>query len=135
VPLRVQVYPTGSDKPAFEVAFTHVSFGRPDAAQFRFVPPPGAQVKEEGTAKQVPGAATAPQRPTIVGNGWTSVLVAKPPNAKLPNGLPLEQLPTVSGAWGRGHLLAGRLFSVLLTDDGRVLAGAVPPEQLYAAAG
>ena len=29
--------------------------------------------------------------------------------------------PKVSGAWGSGRLLAGKLFSVLLTDDGRVL--------------
>ncbi|MGW3810237.1 DUF4192 domain-containing protein [Micromonospora sp. NPDC005113] len=31
-------------------------------------------------------------------------------------------------------MLAGKLFSVLLTDDGRVLAGAVTPERLYQAA-
>jgi hypothetical protein len=31
-------------------------------------------------------------------------------------------------------LLTSKLVSVLLTDDGRVVAGAVPPELLYAAA-
>jgi hypothetical protein len=30
--------------------------------------------------------------------------------------------------------LSSHLFSVLLTDDGRVLAGAVSPEKLYQAA-
>jgi hypothetical protein len=102
------------------------------------------QVKENGTDKPAPGAAGAPQKPTVVGKGWTTVLVAKVPNANAPTGnaqaggggksFSLDSLPKVSGAWGSGHLLTGRLFSVLLTDDGRVLAGAVGPEQLYAAA-
>ena len=43
-------------------------------------------------------------------------------------------LPQVSGDWGSGHLLQSALFSVLITDDGRVLAGAVAPELLYEAA-
>ena len=33
-----------------------------------------------------------------------------------------------------GTLLQSALFSVLITDDGRVLAGAVAPELLYEAA-
>jgi hypothetical protein len=45
----------------------------------------------------------------------------------------VRKLPTVSGPWGSGHLLRGSLFSVLLTDDGRVVAGAVAPERLFAA--
>jgi hypothetical protein len=46
----------------------------------------------------------------------------------------LGVLPQVQGSWGSGRLLQSRLFSVLLTDDGRVLAGAVDREQLLAAA-
>jgi outer membrane lipoprotein-sorting protein len=46
----------------------------------------------------------------------------------------LRHLPMVSGAWGSGHLLAGTLFSVLITDDGRILVGAVTPDRLTAAA-
>jgi hypothetical protein len=45
----------------------------------------------------------------------------------------LQALPRVSGAWGSGRLLNGTLFSVLLTDDGRMAVGAVPASQLYAA--
>jgi hypothetical protein len=80
----------------------------------------------------------------VVGTGWTSVVVAKAPSAapsaaEAPRGTPdvsriLANLPRVSGAWGSGRLLKSSLFSVLLTDDGRVLAGAVTPELLYAAA-
>ena len=51
-----------------------------------------------------------------------------------PAGRLVGALPTVSGAWGSGHLLTGTLFSVLLTDDGRLLVGAVGPERLYPAA-
>jgi hypothetical protein len=46
----------------------------------------------------------------------------------------LGSLPPVSGDWGSGRLLESTLFSVLITDDGRVLGGAVAPEALYEAA-
>ena len=47
----------------------------------------------------------------------------------------LAQLPKVSGSWGSGRLLAGTAFSVVITDDGRVAAGAVGPDLLYDALG
>lgn len=147
VPLRVQVFGKGRVEPAYEVAFTQISFDRPDDQQFVFNPPPGTTITEAPAGD--PGSA-APQdkpdgdRPTVVGKGWTSVLVAKLPPAEAgtpsddPNANPgarfVEQLPRVSGDWGSGRLLTGRLFSVLITDDGRVLAGAVAKELLYEAA-
>ena len=77
----------------------------------------------------------------MIGTGWTSVLVARLPqptaDATRDNtgaAALLNSLPTVSGAWGSGHLLTSKLFSVLLTDDGRILVGAVGPDQLYRAA-
>ena len=42
-------------------------------------------------------------------------------------------LPEVAGPWGSGHLMTTRLFTVVLTDDGRFAAGAVDPSVLYAA--
>jgi hypothetical protein len=48
------------------------------------------------------------------------------------NGI-LKALPSTSGTWGRGHVLEGTLFSLVLTDDGRVAVGAVAPDQLYRA--
>jgi outer membrane lipoprotein-sorting protein len=144
VPLRVQVFPTGSDKAAFQVEFTQVSFTRPDAAQFRFTPPPNATITEEKPDEAAPDQKGTPDltdRPTIVGTGWTSVLVAKLPadatqsaDPKGRGGLPLDALPRVSGSWGSGHLVTSKLFSALVTDDGRVLAGAVRPDRLYQAA-
>lgn len=152
VPLRFQVFPTGADDVAFEAAFTQISFDRPDPAQFTFNPPPGTKVTEEKAdpakpSGEKPGAKPqgAPeQEPTIVGEGWTSVVVAKVGGGLAEAGKDaegqqlmgvLDQLPKVSGAWGSGRLLKGNLFSVLLTDDGRALGGFVAPERLYEVAG
>jgi outer membrane lipoprotein-sorting protein len=145
VPLRFQVYAKGGGDPAYEVAFTQVSFSRPGDAQFRFNPPPGTTVEEapaapDGAKPQGTDPAAAGER-RLVGTGWTTVLIARAPadgaapdRSTGPGGL-IEQLPRVSGAWGSGRLISGRLFSALFTDDGRVLVGAVSPERLYEAAG
>lgn len=44
-----------------------------------------------------------------------------------------QSLPKVSGAWGSGRILAGTLFTVVITDDHRVAIGAVTPDVVYAA--
>jgi outer membrane lipoprotein-sorting protein len=158
VPLRVAVDARGSADPAIEVAFTQVSFDRPDASQFAFNPPPGAEVVEETTPEsgpdQAPPDKAAPdqaaphedgQRPpfAVVGTGWTSVLVTRLPTPDASQGNEqggadiqgfLEGLPKVSGPWGSGRVVTSRLFSVLIVDDGRVLVGAVSADRLYAAA-
>ncbi|MPZ26015.1 MAG: hypothetical protein GEV12_06095 [Micromonosporaceae bacterium] len=142
LPLRVQVFGGGPD-PAFEVRFTQIGFERPDPEQFRFNPPPGTEVTEEDLWPSLPfelkpGAGA--ERPTVVGEGWTSVLVAELPDGLAPDGDGelaglLAALPRVSGDWGSGRVVSGSLFSVLLTDDGRVLLGAVTPERLTEVAG
>ncbi|MBA3488133.1 MAG: hypothetical protein H0T78_01075 [Longispora sp.] len=156
IPVRVQVFAKAAAAPAIEIGFTSVSFARPDDAQFVFTPPPGAKVIEKGAgAERVPGGSVPDmpeadsqfrQEPSILGEGWTTVLVGKLPMKLIasegegasPEGAQLGQifnaLPRVSGEWGSGRLLSGKLFSVLLTDDGRLLAGAVSPERLYAVA-
>ena len=160
VPLRVQVFAKKVADPVFEVGFSDdgtLAFARPDAAQFTFNPPPGTTVTEGNTAtgpKTTAGSkTTAPQpntadMPKVVGKGWGTVLVAKMPAPDASTGgsagaaadkniaqlLKLVTLlPTVSGSWGSGHLMAGTAFSALLTDDGRIVVGAVTPEGLYAA--
>ncbi|WP_200215233.1 LolA family protein [Micromonospora coerulea] len=160
VPLRFEVLADGADKPAFEVAFTQVDFGRPAADQFRFNPPPGVKVTEESAGRAWRDGKTGADkaRPDgtdvrTVGTGWTTVLVARLDATGRTGGAAkadagtagdraaadqaaglLGALPKVSGDWGSGRLLSGKLFSVLLTDDGRVLAGLVTPERLYQAA-
>jgi len=195
IPLRVQVFADGAGTPAFEVGFTKISFETPGPEQFQFAPPPGATVTDstmlsEGSKEANPegpvvlddlpptaeGAGDAAAEPTVIGTGWTSILVATlpadpaglgdraaPSDAAAPTGQVapgetepttpsgpdgtepsaaagaelqaiLGSLPQVSGDWGSGRLLKSALFSVLITDDGRVLGGAVAPEALYEAA-
>jgi outer membrane lipoprotein-sorting protein len=112
---------------------------------------PGADRPHPGAAATSPGLA-------VVGSGWTTVLVVRTPDAgaaagQATAGRPgaaagpgspdpglgslarmVNQLPRVAGAWGSGHLLTSYLFSVLVTDDGRLLVGAVAPQRLYQAA-
>jgi outer membrane lipoprotein-sorting protein len=136
VPLRVEVYAADHSKAAFEIGFTRVSFARPGAENFRFTPPPGTKVDEAAPGSPTPGgrrpAVANISAPRVVGSGWTSVLIAQLPTDQA-TAVP-RSLPRVSGAWGSGRLVRSELFTVLLTDDGRVIGGAVPPEMLYAVA-
>ena len=150
VPLRVQVYSTKLANPAVEVGFTAVDFATPDARQFAFTPPPGTTVTEGGDTPG--GTVTNPAKPAapepkIVGTGWERVVVATVPDlgANAQSGQPgqagqagglqgiLGAIPEVSGAWGKGRVIDGSLFSAVLTDDGRVAVGAVAPDALFAA--
>jgi len=156
IPLRVDVYAKNATSPAVRVAFQQISFAVPDAEQFAFNPPPGTKVTEsagkelaaEHKAEIEKHAAAKPpvaggSSPTVVGTGWTSVVTAKLPSPSADSSSSsskteagqlsgaLQMLPSASGSWGKGHIFAGTLFSVLVTDDGRVFAGAVAPEKLY----
>jgi outer membrane lipoprotein-sorting protein len=147
VPLRVQVFGHSAGHPAFEVGFTSFDPTTPSLSMFRFNPPAGTKVTEPSQTKRLPLAdgnrsqrragPTTEQEPTVVGKGWTSVVVAHVPRNATRGSRTLtralEMLPTVSGTWGRGNLLRGTLFSALVTDDGRVAVGAVKPEVLYSA--
>lgn len=47
----------------------------------------------------------------------------------------LNSATPVSGPWGSGRLIKTKLVTALLTDDGRLLVGAVTPEEIIRAAG
>ncbi|WP_415856906.1 DUF2092 domain-containing protein [Sinomonas sp. G460-2] len=152
LPLAVDVYAKGQQDPAFHTAFTKLDLGAPDASVFAFTPPAGATVKEQPvpapatTPKATPGAtpgtmpkaSPAPKPSTGAKTpesapGWDTVVVV--PAAKIPAGFldqPLvKQLATpVSG----GRLLSSSLVNILITNDGRVLVGAVPASTLEAKA-
>jgi outer membrane lipoprotein-sorting protein len=149
VPLRVQLLAKGKEDPAIEVGFTQVQFRAPGDDVFQFTPPPGAKVTE----KQLPTggdhrdngkapAAVASSDLAVLGSSWTSVLVAR--NVDLgaagsgANSETLQQLlgatTPVQGAFGHGRMLRTTLVTVLLTDDGRLYAGAVTPAAIEAAA-
>jgi outer membrane lipoprotein-sorting protein len=143
VPMRVQVIPRGATTPALEVGFTSVEFSRPAASWFTFTPPPGAKVTETA-----PGAQTQPKGPLAVapmllagkdsvtiGSGWTAVMVSRVPVGANHTGADdlgrlLRRLPRVDN----GRVLGGSLFNAMLTDDGRLLVGAVSSAKLQAVA-
>ncbi|MBB2910213.1 outer membrane lipoprotein-sorting protein [Streptosporangium becharense] len=87
-----------------------------------------------------------------VGDGWTTVAVLPVSGQDLKGGAPengrpagedagalvesvLKSARQVSGPWGSGRVIQTKLVSALLTDDGRLLVGAVTPEKLTEAAG
>lgn len=140
VPLRVRVFAAGAASPALEIGFTQISFEIPADEQFEFQPPPQATVTEVSPDEELPTETEAQPEPVVVGSGWTAVLVAPMPSSPAAEPDPetgsgldaiLGSLPAVSGPWGSGHLLTSNLLSALLTDDGRLLVGAVSPERLY----
>jgi outer membrane lipoprotein-sorting protein len=135
VPLRLTVLAQGSTDPAFEVGFTELSFGAQDPALFTFTPPPGATVEEpparpDGERPEFTGA-----EPQVVGEGWDTVVVATAPEGA---GEQADEARAqigsfgtpVSGAWGSGTLISTAVGSAIVTDDGRIAAGAVPEQVL-----
>ena len=133
VPLRVQAFGDGQPEPAVEVAFTDVDFSVPDASVFGFTPPSGSTVTERsltdlGAAKTpdttAPAATAIPQ---VVGEGWSTVVETS--GVELPESAQgmFDQLSTPAEG---GRAITSALLSVLLTDDGRMLVGSVPPAEL-----
>ncbi|MFD9944970.1 outer membrane lipoprotein carrier protein LolA [Nonomuraea sp. NPDC059023] len=149
-PLQVQVFAKGSAEPAFQVGFTQVTFSPPAEENFAFTPPAGAKVEEKdfGQLSEPPAghdkeAEKAAEQLKVIGKGWTSVAVlpfkqdgqdANSREAQTAK-LILDQATPVSGAWGSGKMIKTKLVTALLTDDGRLLAGAVTPDELVKVAG
>ena len=157
VPLRVQVFAKGAKSPAAQIGFTSVSFVKPAAANFAFKAPAGATIKTEHLGQTAP--ATKHDRKigdgTMIGSGWLAV-ANLPGSALTDTTKAIGQCPSsgsglngdtgavvnaliksatrVSGSWGSGRLIKTSLISVLITDNGRVLVGAVTPQVLYSAA-
>jgi outer membrane lipoprotein-sorting protein len=98
-----------------------------------------AELEKARAQAAKPGVAVQDGEPTVIGAGWTSVVVVKSSAKDVAEAgksgsmvaSVLNSLPKVTGSWGSGRLLTSNLFSALLTDDGRLLAGAVAPEKLY----
>ncbi|WIB25640.1 DUF2092 domain-containing protein [Curtobacterium sp. MCSS17_015] len=146
LPLRAAVTAAGEDDPAFQVGFTSLDYGAPASRLFDFTPPSGADVTTKDLSDVDPGTGHADGSAghdgaehagaTVSGSGWDTV-VTLPAGTADQAGLGtdaaglLDQL-TTSVAGGRA--VQTSLVSVYLTDDGRVLAGAVPVAALVAAA-
>ena len=155
VPLRVQVFAKDANSPAVQIGFTSISFVTPAAANFAFSPPAGATVRQQpltGGTKHTGGGS--PGSAYTVGKDWLTVadlpssVLSSVTGPKAPAssgsglsgdtgpiiGALLKSATPVSGSWGSGRLLKTSLLSMLITNNGRVLVGAVSPQVLYQAA-
>ncbi|WP_405018914.1 DUF2092 domain-containing protein [Kitasatospora sp. NBC_00070] len=140
VPLAVVVRSADGAK-VLDVHFSQVSFARPSASTFAFTAPKGAKVTErradaaeapparDGAAEHLPSAAGAGGF-DLVGQGWATVLTGK-----LPAGEGSSFAKALGKPVGGGTLIGTKVLNVLITDDGRVFAGAVTPQVLQSAAG
>jgi outer membrane lipoprotein-sorting protein len=98
VPLRVQVFGRGAQRPAIQVGYTSLSFTRPDPSNFAFTPPPGAKVKTiavpggfspAGPLDGLPGASAVPPGEVIMDLGSNGRQVVQLQDGKaLPAGIP-----------------------------------------------
>jgi outer membrane lipoprotein-sorting protein len=140
IPLRVQVDARGQKQTAVSVEFSSFSADKPAASRFSFTPPAGASVTEKNLAdngsriKSHPGAETAEHpEPVVTGSGWDAIvtLPAGTASASVTSSPLFAQL---TSAVDGGHALSTALVSLLVTDDGRVLVGAVPVSALQAVA-
>jgi hypothetical protein len=158
MPLSVKVTARGATEPAFSAGFTSLSLEAPDQALFNFAPPPGSTVKELQLSHpanlqpgpgfpETPGTYMTPDRLAgkikdnarnyLSGSGWETV-VEIPAESGAGSSLTtlLARSPLLAQAAvvvPGGRLISTALFNVLLTDDGRIFAGMVPPERLQAA--
>jgi outer membrane lipoprotein-sorting protein len=151
IPLRLKVLANGTNDPVFSIGFEQLTIAAQDASLFRFSPPEGATVTEPDITAGKPGPLGGAAAKTV-GDGWDTVIVTKLPDGVLSGtGLPhpddpkgstpggpamdpkalLDMFGTpVSGTWGSGRLISTAVVSVIITDDGRVAAGAVPQQVL-----
>lgn len=153
--LGLTVFSTLQVEPAIEVAFESISFATPDASLFSFTPPPGTTVEtlevpaefetafaelknesltdaeREALARELALSASEGIEPVLIGEGFETVVFLE----ALPSSVPLELLESdlfgdlVVSVPG-GVVFSTPLANVLLTDDGRVFAGAVTVDYL-----
>ncbi|GAA4871235.1 LolA family protein [Actinomycetospora straminea] len=143
-PLQLTVLAQGQGEPALRVGFSEITYGPQDPSLFTFTPPPGTTVRDAP-------ARDGEQRPegdrprSTVGDGWDTVVIGQAPQPgdgrprdgqdgqdQRPEGAPdLSALgQPVSGPWGSGRVITTAVATVIVTDDGRIAAGAVPQQVL-----
>ncbi|WP_369248476.1 outer membrane lipoprotein carrier protein LolA [Streptomyces sp. R41] len=151
LPLKFTLTPASGGSAVVDAGFTKVDFAKPAASTFDFTPPKGAKVTEgddlkseekaqpksdEDFAKGLDGLKT-------IGKGWNSIAVFDTGGEGVPSGSSgngdvdgfLNSLGDhVTGKFGSGTVFSTRLVNALITDDGKVYAGAVTKDALVKAA-
>jgi len=146
VALAAAVTARGASEPAFQTGFTQVDFSAPDPAVFAFTPGDDVTVTQNEIdlptgAPDHDDATTDAASPVVYGEGWSAVVelpdTSEAGSADVFSGLDPEQLQlldSLTSTVDGGRVLQTSLVTVLITDDGRVLAGAVPAARLVEAA-
>jgi outer membrane lipoprotein-sorting protein len=144
LPLSAAIDAKGQTKPAVSVAYDSIDYGTPAARLFDFTPPKDAKVTtkdlSDRTGHHRRGTHTAPSgtagAPATTGTGWSTIatLPAGTVDAGATGTDGTQLLNQLTKQVAGGRALETSLVSVYLTDDGRVLAGAVPVADLVAAA-
>jgi outer membrane lipoprotein-sorting protein len=145
VPLRFDMFANGRSEPVLSLGFVEFEVGPQDADLFEFAPPEGAEV-ETTEADDVARAAGehhaegAEQRATTVGDGWDTVVIVEAPADAPAEGSAesgqdlaavLEQIgEPVTGEFGSGSHVQIAVGGAIITQDGRIAAGAVPLQVL-----
>lgn len=158
LPLRFDVFANGTSDPVLSLGFVEFATGAQDAGLFEFTPPEGTEVEATevddaaGALREAKRSGDAGERATTVGEGWDTVVVGEAP-ADTPDGSStedgfehgagsgfeggedlgglLEQIGVpVTGEFGSGTYVQIAVGGAVITDDGRVAAGAVPRQVL-----
>ncbi|MFC8799186.1 outer membrane lipoprotein carrier protein LolA [Promicromonospora sp. NPDC057138] len=153
VPLRFDVFANGTSDPVLSLGFVEFSTGAQDADLFQFTPPDGADVEttqadDVARAAGEHGAEGVEQRTTTVGDGWDTVVIGEVPadapavgdaegafGGSAEGGQDLAGIlaqigQPVSGEFGSGTYVRIAVGGAVLTEDGRIAAGAVPQQVL-----
>jgi outer membrane lipoprotein-sorting protein len=152
LPLKFTLTPASGGAAVVDAGFTRVDFSKPAASTFDFTPPKGAKVtqgddlkadkkaqpkSDEGLTKGLDGLKT-------LGKGWNSIAEFDTGGQGVPSGSSsgngdvsgfLNSLGDhVTGKFGSGTVFSTRLVNALITDNGKVYAGAVTKDALVKAA-
>ncbi len=131
VPLAATVYSVEQTEPAIQVGFESISFADQDENLFTFTAPAGTEVTnlDEMQVPEYEAPEKQPiegEKPQMVGEDWDSVVVMPAGDVSVlaeiqDNQLLSSLLKPVSG----GVAFETPLVKVLITNDGRIFAGAV----------
>ncbi|MFF1741497.1 LolA family protein [Streptomyces mirabilis] len=159
VPLKFTLVPTSGGAAVVDAGFTQVAFAKPAASTFDFTPPKGAKVtegkdgKDTKDTKDSKAPESAPSRGDLgkgldglktIGKGWSTIAEFDTGGQGMPSGSSSEGGDVsgflnslgdhVKGKFGSGTVFSTRLVNALITDDGKVYAGAVTKDALVKAA-
>ncbi|MEU5180842.1 DUF2092 domain-containing protein [Streptomyces longwoodensis] len=163
LPLKFTLTPKSGGAAVVDAGFTQVHFAKPAASTFDFTPPKGAKVTEADDAGHsaadrakgkggagLPGGEEfgGPDGLNVLGDGWDSIATFDTGSG---SGLPSASKSSggeagafgdllgsfgdkATGKFGSGTVFSTRLVNALITDDGKVYAGAVTKDALVKAA-